>query len=159
MRIGINYDTGVFPGSRQSRAFFSPEQVEFDMNVIARELGCAAVRVTGGDLERLTLAANFAADAGLDVWFSPFPCELDEDGMLAFVLSSLLRISALWASAAARAPGALFRKFGSGIHERAASILGLAHVFCDGHKQRVATNRLELHVAEAGPSTASPDIS
>jgi hypothetical protein len=95
MRIGINYDTGVFPGSRQSRAVFSPEQVEFDMNVIARELRCAAVRVTGGDLERLTLAANFAMEAGLDVWFSPFPCELDEDGMLAFVEDSADRAEAL----------------------------------------------------------------
>ena len=85
MRIGINYDTGVFPGSRQSRPVFNPEQVAFDMNVIARDLRCAAVRVTGGDLERLTVAANYAADAGLEVWFSPFPCELDADEMLALL--------------------------------------------------------------------------
>lgn len=84
MRIGITYDTGVFPGARQSRPVFLREQVAFDMNAIARDLGCAAVRVTGGDLARLTLAANCAADAGLEVWVSPFPCELDASGMLAF---------------------------------------------------------------------------
>ena len=48
MRIGINYDTGVFPGNRKSRPVFRPEQVAFDMKVIARDLQCAAVRITGG---------------------------------------------------------------------------------------------------------------
>lgn len=83
MRIGINYDTGIFPGNRKSRPVFSAEQVEFDMNVIARDLHCAAVRITGGSPERLAVAADFAATAGLEVWFSPFPCELDEQEMLA----------------------------------------------------------------------------
>jgi hypothetical protein len=84
MKIGINYDTGIFPGKRQSRPFFRREQVAFDMSAIARDLGCSAVRITGGDIERLTIAARYAADAGLEVWFSPFPCELDSTGMLAF---------------------------------------------------------------------------
>lgn len=95
MRIGINYDTGVFPGNRQSRPVFRPEQVAFDMAVIAHELHCAAVRVTGGDLERLMLAANCAAEAGLDVWFSPFPCEMDAGEMLAFFEESAERAQAL----------------------------------------------------------------
>src|SRR5581483_126708 len=84
MRIGITYDTGISPGTRQSRPFFRREQVAFDMNAIARDLGCAAVRITGSDLERLAISARCAADAGLEVWVSPFPCELDTDGMLAF---------------------------------------------------------------------------
>jgi hypothetical protein len=58
------------------------------MSAIARDLGCAAVRVTGGDIERLAVAANCAADGGLDVWFSPFPCELDSAKMLALLESS-----------------------------------------------------------------------
>jgi hypothetical protein len=53
------------------------------MNVIARDLHCSAVRITGGLPERLTVAADFAAAAGLEVWFSPFPCELVADEMLA----------------------------------------------------------------------------
>jgi hypothetical protein len=46
------------------------------MSVIATELRCDAVRITGGDLDRLSIAARHAADAGLEVWFSPQPCEL-----------------------------------------------------------------------------------
>jgi hypothetical protein len=69
--------------------------VEFDMNAIVRELRCDAVRITGGDLERLTVAASYAASAGLDVWFSPFPCELDGDEMLAFFEKSADRAEAL----------------------------------------------------------------
>ena len=83
MKIGIHYDTGFFPGGRSSRPVFHPEQVKFDMNTIARDLHCAAVRITGGDPERLTVAAEAAAAAGLDVWFSPMPCELDAGEMLA----------------------------------------------------------------------------
>jgi hypothetical protein len=83
MKIGIHYDTGFFPGGRSSRPVFQPEQVTFDMNTIARDLRCAAVRITGGDPERLTVAAEAAAAAGLDVWFSPMPCELDAGEMLA----------------------------------------------------------------------------
>jgi hypothetical protein len=84
MRIGITYDTGIFPGKRQSRPFFRREQVAFDMNAIVNELGCGSIRITGGDLERLNIAARCAAEYGLEVWFSPFSCELDRDEMLAF---------------------------------------------------------------------------
>jgi hypothetical protein len=52
------------------------------MKVIARDLHCAAVRITGGCPERLTIAGDLAAAAGLEVWFSPFPCELDAPQML-----------------------------------------------------------------------------
>ncbi|MEJ2853314.1 MULTISPECIES: hypothetical protein [unclassified Saccharothrix] len=47
-----------------------------EIRVIAEELHCDAVRITGGDPERLVVAARHASDAGLEVWFSPFPCEL-----------------------------------------------------------------------------------
>jgi hypothetical protein len=95
MRIGINYDTGIFPGGRESRPVFRQEQIAFDMAVIARDLRCTAVRITGGDLERLTLAADCAADAGLEVWFSPFPCEMDPSEMLTFFEESAARAEVL----------------------------------------------------------------
>ena len=85
MKIGIHYDTGFFPGGRSSRVDFHPEQVKFDMNAITRDLRCAAVRITGGDPERLTVAAEAAVAAGLEVWFSPMPCELDSGEMLALL--------------------------------------------------------------------------
>ncbi len=73
---GINYDTGFSPGGRISREDFDAGVVRREMQVIASELRCTAVRISGGEPERLSLAGELAAAAGLEVWFSPFPCEL-----------------------------------------------------------------------------------
>ena len=73
---GINYDTGFSPGGRLSREDFDADVVRREMQVIASELRCTAVRITGGEPERLSVAGELAAAAGLEVWFSPFPCEL-----------------------------------------------------------------------------------
>lgn len=70
--LGITYDTGceTAPG-RYSRIAFDSDQVVTEMEVIARDLHCTAVRLVGNDLERLKIAAGHAVRAGLDVWFSP----------------------------------------------------------------------------------------
>ncbi len=73
---GINYDTGFFPGGRDSRMCFDAAIVRREMQVIARDLGCSAVRITGGEPDRLSVAAAAAAEEGLEIWFAPFPCEL-----------------------------------------------------------------------------------
>jgi hypothetical protein len=73
---GINYDTGFAPGGQLSREQFDPAIVRGEMQVIARDLHCTAVRITGADPGRLSVAAEAAAAAGLAVWFAPFPCEL-----------------------------------------------------------------------------------
>jgi len=78
---GINYDTGFMPGNH-SRPDFDLAVVEAEIRVIARELGCTAVRITGGDPERMDVAARAAAAEGLEVWFSPFPVEVAADGLL-----------------------------------------------------------------------------
>jgi hypothetical protein len=74
--LGINYDTGFFLDGQDSHAAFDPTAVRRDMEVIARDLHCSAVRVSGGDPGRLAAAAAAAKAAGLEVWFAPFPCEL-----------------------------------------------------------------------------------
>lgn len=79
---GINYDTGFRPGGHDSRPVFDKEVVAAEMDVISRELSCTAVRISGSDPERLTKAAELAAGRGLEVWLSPFPCELGDDSML-----------------------------------------------------------------------------
>ncbi|MEU7024090.1 hypothetical protein ABZ990_26010 [Streptomyces sp. NPDC046203] len=81
---GINYDTGFLPGRELSRTAFTPRAVRHDMAVIARELHCDAVRVSGREPERLSIAARCAAEAGLEVWFAPFPVDLPEDDLLPF---------------------------------------------------------------------------
>ncbi|MEV6987052.1 hypothetical protein AB0M95_38150 [Sphaerisporangium sp. NPDC051017] len=81
---GINYDTGFLPGGTISREEFDPETVRREMRVIAEDLHCDAVRISGGLPERIETAARFAAEAGLEVWFAPFPCEMTAAEMLPY---------------------------------------------------------------------------
>ncbi|WP_405984013.1 hypothetical protein [Streptomyces sp. NBC_00872] len=82
---GITYDTGFVNAGVSTREPFDPETVKREMRVIRDDLHCTAVRVTGGDAGRLEIAAGHAADAGLEVWFSPFTCDLTVDEQLAFL--------------------------------------------------------------------------
>jgi hypothetical protein len=91
---GINYDTGLFPGLI-SRRTFDPEQVRRDMAVIAGDLHCDAVRISGGDAGRLYTAARHAADAGLEVWYAPFPVDLHPQQILPFFADCARRAEAL----------------------------------------------------------------
>ncbi|WP_433281023.1 hypothetical protein ACQPZA_13645 [Pseudonocardia xinjiangensis] len=88
---GVTYDTGARPAGRTTRPSFDPATVREDMRVVARDLHCTAVRITGDDPGRLTVAAEHAADAGLEVWFSPFPCEMTEAQMLPYLVHCAAR--------------------------------------------------------------------
>ena len=81
---GMTYDTGFFPGGKTSREAFDSDVVRRELQVVADDLHCTAVRITGGDPERLSLAAGHAAESGLEVWCSPFPCEMTPDQMLPY---------------------------------------------------------------------------
>src|SRR5262245_37408326 len=83
MRVkGINYDTGFLSAGTSTHEPFDPEVVRRDMRVIRDDLHCTAVRITGGDPDRLEIAAGHAADAGLEVWFCPFTNGLTQDALL-----------------------------------------------------------------------------
>jgi hypothetical protein len=79
---GITYDTGFVRGTGISRERFDPDVVRRELAIIRDDLHCNAVQVTGGDPERLEVAASHAADLGLEVWFSPYPLELTTGEML-----------------------------------------------------------------------------
>ena len=79
---GISYDTGFVSKGGNAREPFDPEVVKRELQIIRDDLHCNAVRVMGGDPGRLELAATYAADLGLQVWFSPYPLELTTDEML-----------------------------------------------------------------------------
>jgi hypothetical protein len=81
---GITYDTGFFrsASSASTREPFDPEVVGRELRVIGEDLHCNAVRVTGGDPDRLELAASHAAEVGLEVWLSPFTCDLTTGQLL-----------------------------------------------------------------------------
>jgi hypothetical protein len=58
---GINYDTGFYLDPPGSGPEFSPDIVTREMRVIASELGCTAVWVSGGKPEQLSAAPEAAA--------------------------------------------------------------------------------------------------
>ncbi|WP_380283044.1 hypothetical protein [Kitasatospora purpeofusca] len=80
---GISYDTGFARNGHLGRERFDAEVVRGELAVIRDELHCTAVRIMGGDPDRIELAAGYAADLGLEVWFSPYPLELTTGEMLA----------------------------------------------------------------------------
>ncbi len=72
-----------------SRESFVPGQVRREMEIIARDLHCTAVRISGRDPHRIALAAEYALGEGLEVWFAPFPCNLKASELvLSFVESA-----------------------------------------------------------------------
>ena len=82
---GICYDTGFFNRGVSTHEPFDPEVVGRELRIIAGDLHCNAVRITGGDPERLRVAAGHAAEAGLEVWISPFTTDLTGDELLDFL--------------------------------------------------------------------------
>jgi hypothetical protein len=83
--IGVNYDTGLRYEGRSTRDRFDAEAVRHEMTVIANELHAPAVRVVGTELDRLVVAGEAALAAGLDLWFSPMPMNLEPAEFIAFL--------------------------------------------------------------------------
>ncbi|MEU6451427.1 hypothetical protein [Streptomyces sp. NPDC046979] len=79
----MTYDTGFVVHGQVSREHFDPAVVRRELTIIRDDLHCNAVQIIGGDPDRLELAAGAAAELGLEVWFSPYPLELDPEPILA----------------------------------------------------------------------------
>jgi len=93
MRVrGINYDTGFAGGSRTN---FEPELVARELGIIADDLHCTAVRVSGADPERLSVAGRLALDAGLELWYAPFPHDLTKAELLPYFAECAARAEQL----------------------------------------------------------------
>src|SRR4051794_10378268 len=82
---GINYDTGFLSSGTSTHEPFDPDVVRREMRIIRDDLHCTAVRITGGDPDRLEIAAAHAAEAGLEVWFCPFTNGLTQEELLALL--------------------------------------------------------------------------
>jgi hypothetical protein len=88
-RKGINYDTGFAPiGDRLSRESFDAAQVRREIEIIARDLHCTAVRISGRDPARIAVAAERALEEGLEVWFAPFPTNMAADDLVPYFVAS-----------------------------------------------------------------------
>lgn len=82
---GIAYDTGFVVHGHTSRERFDPAVVRRELEIIRDDLHCTAVQIVGGDPDRLELAARTATELGLEVWFSPYPLELEPAEILALL--------------------------------------------------------------------------
>jgi hypothetical protein len=69
---GVTYDTGFASAGTTTREPFERETVRREMQIIHDDLHCNAVRITGAHPDRLEIAAECAADAGLEIWYCPF---------------------------------------------------------------------------------------
>ncbi len=92
MRIkGITYDTGFINAGANTKEKFESYVIAREMNIIKNDLNCNAVRITGGDADRLEIAGKLAAGEGLEVWYCPFTCGLSMDELLSFLVDSAER--------------------------------------------------------------------
>lgn len=83
---GISYDTGIIKNGVNGRESFDLAVVKRELQIIRDDLHCTAVRIIGGDPDRLEAAAVHAADLGLEAWFSPFtPIDLTSDETLSLL--------------------------------------------------------------------------
>jgi len=83
---GVVYDVGLrYEGTNLSVKDFNPEQVKYDMDVLAHILRCNAVRIEGEDISRLTTATEIAHTAGLKVFFNPWKMGADAKTTAAYM--------------------------------------------------------------------------
>jgi hypothetical protein len=61
---------------------FTEDAVRADLTAIVDQLHCRSVRISGGDLDRIDVAARHAAELGLEVWYAPFPVDLTPEETL-----------------------------------------------------------------------------
>ena len=83
-RKGVCYDVGRVMGINW-RPRFDGEQVRRELEIIKNDLHCNSVRIHGRDLTRLTTAADFAMNQGLEVWLSPEKWDKSPSETLAYL--------------------------------------------------------------------------
>jgi hypothetical protein len=86
---GINYDIGFTADGGCTRTLFDAV-VQRELQIIASDLHATAVRVSGDDPRQLARASQHALAAGLELWFSPVPINL-EPGALSGYLARCAR--------------------------------------------------------------------
>jgi hypothetical protein len=78
---GVNYDTGLNADGYSTRKRFDDPVVRRELQIIADDLHATAVRVSGDDPQRIARAGEHALAAGLELWFSPIPVNLEPDAL------------------------------------------------------------------------------
>ena len=81
---GVCYDVGRVMGINW-RPHFDGEQVRRELEIIKNDLHCNSVRIHSRDLSRLTTAADYALNQGLEVWLSPEEWDKNPADTLAYL--------------------------------------------------------------------------
>lgn len=97
---GITYDTGFVRNGVTSRQRSDADTVRRELEIIRDDLHCNAVQITGGDADRMEVAARIAAELGLEVWFTPYPLELTTDEIMNLLIDCAVRAERIRASGA-----------------------------------------------------------
>jgi hypothetical protein len=92
---GISYDTGFMNGEQSTRASFELATVRREMQIIASDLHCNAVRVYGADPDRMVVASEYGLEAGMQVWFSPYTVNLTTAEYLRYLADCAARAQPL----------------------------------------------------------------
>jgi hypothetical protein len=101
MRIkGIVYDTGFLNAGIRTKEKFDTNIIRREMQIIKNDLHCNAVRITGGDADRLEVVAALAALEGLEIWYCPFTCGLTVDELSTFLIDTAERAERIRSSGA-----------------------------------------------------------
>jgi hypothetical protein len=87
-RKGVCYDVGRELEGRSWRPDFRPGQIRRELEIIAGDLHCTAVRIQSADLSRLAWTAQVAMELGLEVWLSPDLWDHDAEDTLAHLVSA-----------------------------------------------------------------------
>jgi hypothetical protein len=87
-RKGVCYDVGRELVGRSWRPDFWPGEVRRELEIIAGDLHCTAVRICSAALSRLGWAAAVALEVGLEVWLSPELWDHDAEDTLAHLVSA-----------------------------------------------------------------------
>jgi hypothetical protein len=78
---GISYDTGITADGDCTRQRFDDAVVQRELQIVASDLHATAVRVTGDYPQRIARAGQHALAAGLELWFSPVPINLEPSAL------------------------------------------------------------------------------
>lgn len=73
----MTYDTGWVRDGANSLPHYDLDLVRQELAIIRDDLHCTAVQLVGGDPERLEATARIAVGLGLEVWFTPYPLDLE----------------------------------------------------------------------------------
>ncbi|GAA5198247.1 hypothetical protein GCM10023322_71180 [Rugosimonospora acidiphila] len=87
-RKGVCYEAGRELEGRSWRPDFRPGEVRRELEIIAGDLHCTAVKIHSADLPRLGWTAQVALELGLEAWLSPDLWDHDAEDTLAHVMSA-----------------------------------------------------------------------